>query len=390
MYKIQTLNKIAAKGLDLLPHERYEIASEFQAPDGIIVRSFKMHDMPLPASLKGIARAGAGVNNIPIERCNEAGIVVFNTPGANANAVKELVLCGMLLASRDVVGGVAWAKSLTEPDEEIPSLIEQGKAAFAGNELKGKTLGVVGLGAIGALVAKDALALGMQVIGYDPYLSVDGAWELSNDVQKATGLETLLKNVDYLTIHVPLLPSTKAMYNAEKFSMMKPGVKIMNFARGELFHEEDLMSALQSGQVGCYVTDFPNANLIRTKGVIPIPHLGASTKESEENCAIWASRQLKNFLESGNIENSVNFPACKLPMRKGLTRLSIVNANVPNIIGEVTSLLAKEALNIDDMINQSKGEVAYMLLDVKGEVTESLLARLEAVKGIKRVRILQG
>ena len=390
MYKIQTLNKISAKGLDLLPHEHYEIASEFKEPDGIIVRSFKMHDMDFPASLKGIARAGAGVNNIPLERCNEQGIVVFNTPGANANAVKELVICSLLLASRDVVGGVAWTKSLEAPAQEIPALVEQGKANFAGCEIKGKTLGVVGLGAIGALVAKDALALGMQVIGYDPYLSVDGAWELSNDVQKASGLETLLRSVDYLTIHVPLLPSTKEMYNAEKIAMMKPGIKIMNFARGELFKDEDIIEALKSGHVSTYVTDFPTAQLIQTKGVIPVPHLGASTAESEENCAIWASRQLKNFLESGNIENSVNFPTCKLPMRKGLTRLSIVNKNIPNIIGVVTSLLAREGINIDDMINQSKGEVAYMLLDVQGDISPELIKTLEAAEGVKRVRLIKG
>jgi len=390
MYKIQTLNKIAEKGLDLLPHGQYEIASEFNEPDGIIVRSFKMHEMPFPISLKAIARAGAGVNNIPLERCSEKGIVVFNTPGANANAVKELVLCSMLLASRDVVGGVAWTKSLEAPADQIPALVEQGKANFAGCEIKGKTLGVVGLGAIGALVAKDALALGMNVIGYDPYLSVDGAWELSNDVQKASGLETLLKSADYLTIHVPLLPSTKEMYNAEKFAMMKPGIKIMNFARGELFKEDDLLDALESGQIGAYVTDFPTAKLIHAKGVIPVPHLGASTEESEENCAIWASRQLKNFLESGNIENSVNFPTCKLPMRKGIKRLSIVNKNIPNIIGTVTSLLAKEGINIDEMINQSKGDVAYMLLDVQGEISPSLIQALEKTEGIRRVRLILG
>ncbi|MBE0495090.1 MAG: phosphoglycerate dehydrogenase [Campylobacterales bacterium] len=390
MYKIQTLNKIATKGLELLPHSQYEIASEFKDPDGIIVRSFKMHEMEFSASLKAIARAGAGVNNIPLDRCSEKGIVVFNTPGANANAVKELVICSLLLASRNVVDGVAWTKSLQGPSDQIPALVEQGKANFAGCEIKGKTLGVVGLGAIGALVAKDALALGMQVIGYDPYLSVDGAWELSNDVQKASGLETLLKSVDYLTVHIPLLPSTKEMYNAEKFEMMKPGIKIMNFARGELFKEEDLISALNSGHIGAYVTDFPTANLIHAKGVIPVPHLGASTEESEENCAIWASRQLKSFLESGNIENSVNFPTCKLPMRKGLTRLSIVNKNIPNIIGAVTSLLAKEGINIDDMLNQSKGDVAYMLLDVQGEISPSLIQALEATEGIRRVRVILG
>ncbi|NLC27303.1 MAG: phosphoglycerate dehydrogenase [Campylobacteraceae bacterium] len=388
MYKIQTLNKIAAKGLTLLPHEYYEVASEFKEPDGIIVRSFNMHDMDFPNSLKAIARAGAGVNNIPIDKCSEKGIVVFNTPGANANAVKELVICSLLLASRGIIDGIAWAKALKAPASEIPALVEKGKATFAGNEIKGKTLGVVGLGAIGALVAKDALALGMEVIGYDPYLSVDGAWELSNDVQKATGLETLLKKADYLTIHVPLLSSTKGAYNAEKFAMMKPGVKIVNFSRGELFNDTELIEALGKGQVGVYVTDFPTSELIAAPGVIPIPHLGASTKESEDNCAIFATRQLKQFLESGNIENSVNFPNCKLALKPNLTRISIVNKNTPNRIGEVTSLLAKSGLNIDDMINQSKGDVAYMLLDVQGKVDKSVIKSLEKLDGIIRVRCL--
>jgi D-3-phosphoglycerate dehydrogenase len=390
MFKIQTLNKISPKGLDLLPRDKYEVASEFKEPDGIILRSFKMHDLALPTSLKAIARAGAGVNNIPIERCGDAGIVVFNTPGANANAVKELVICGLLLSSRGISQGIQWAQSLDAPAEEIPSLIEKGKANFAGNEIKGKTLGVVGLGAIGALVAKDALALGMEVVGYDPYLSVDGAWELSNDVQKATGLETLLGRADYLTIHVPLLPSTKEMYNAEKFAMMKKGVKIMNFARGELFDNKALIEALNSGHIGAYVTDFPTHELLHVKGVIPIPHLGASTGESEENCAILAAKALKQFLESGNIENSVNFPTCKLPLKPGLTRLSIINKNIPNRIGEVTSLLAKAQLNIDDMLNQSKGEYAYMLLDVQGEVTLEVQNALKNLDGIIRVRTIGG
>jgi len=390
VYKIQTLNKISAKGLNLLPHDDYEIASEFSEPDGIILRSYKIHDMKFPSSLKAIARAGAGVNNIPVERCSQEGIVVFNTPGANANAVKELVICGLLLSSRGIVEGINWAKSLDAPADQIPALIEKGKSNFAGNELKGKTLGVVGLGAIGALVAKDALALGMEVIGYDPYLSVDGAWELSNDVQKATGLETLLKSVDYLTIHVPLLPSTKYMYNAEKFAMMKKGVKIMNFARGELFDNAALIEALKSGQVGAYVTDFPTHELLHVKGVIPVPHLGASTIESEDNCAISAAKSIKQFLESGNIENSVNFPSCKMPLKEGFTRLSIINKNIPNRIGEVTSLLANAGLNIDDMINQSKGDYAYMLLDIKGEVTPEVKEALKRLEGIIRVRLIGG
>ena len=388
MYKIQTLNKISAKGLDLFSHEDYEVASEMSQPDAIILRSFKMHDMELPSTLKGIARAGAGTNNIPLDKCNDKGIVVFNTPGANANAVKELVLTGLLLSSRDVIGGVNWAQSLSQEGANVPALVEKGKAAFAGCEIKGKTLGVVGLGAIGAMVANDALSLGMNVIGYDPYLSVEAAWELSSQVQKASGLETLLSQVDYLTIHVPLLDSTREMYNAEKFAMMKKGVKIMNFARGELFQNTDLIAALNSGKISTYVTDFPSVELLNVKGVIPVPHLGASTAESEENCAIMASLQLKEFLESGNIKNSVNFPNCTLPIRPNEKRLTIVNKNIPNMIGEITTLLAKNNINIFDMLNKSRGEIAYTMIDIEGELNEDICKKLLQVDGIKSVRII--
>lgn len=388
MYKIQTLNKISAKGLDHFSHEDYEVASEMSQPDAIVLRSFKMHDMELPDTLKGIARAGAGTNNIPLDRCTDKGIVVFNTPGANANAVKELVLTGMLLSSRDVIGGINWAQGLKKEGDKVPALVEKGKSQFAGCELKGKTLGVVGLGAIGAMVANDALALGMNVIGYDPYLSVEAAWSLSSRVQKATGLETLLSQVDYLTIHVPLLDSTREMYNAEKFAMMKDNIKIMNFARGELFQNEDLKTALKSGKVGSYVTDFPTKALLNVEGVIPVPHLGASTKESEDNCAIMASLQVKDFLESGNIKNSVNFPNCTLPFRKGEKRLTIVNQNVPNMISEITTLLAKNNINIFDMLNKSRGEIAYTIIDIEGELDEKIVGKLLKVEGIKSVRII--
>lgn len=390
MYKIQTLNKISNKGLDLFSRDEYDVASsELSSPDAIMLRSFKMHDMELPSSLKAIARAGAGTNNIPIEKCSQKGIVVFNTPGANANAVKELVLAGMLLSSRHLVQGVNWVQTLKNEGDEVPALVEKGKAQFNGCELAGKTLGVVGLGAIGALVANDALALGMKVIGYDPYLSVDAAWELSSHVQKAISLDTLLSSVDYLTIHVPLLDSTRGMYNAEKFSIMKQGVKIMNFARGELINDDDMLAAIASKKVSCYVTDFPNAKLLGVDGVIPVPHLGASTDESEENCAVMASKQLKEFLETGNIVNSVNFPNCVLPKREGIDRLLIANDNIPNMIGEITSLLAKEGVNIYDMLNKSRGEVAYTMIDAENGFNETIFQKVAAIKGVRMVRIVK-
>ena len=388
MRKIQTLNKISVKGLDLFPRDEYEVASEFSEPDAILLRSFKMHDMEFPSSLKAIARAGAGTNNIPIDRCTEQGIVVFNTPGANANAVKELVLTGMLLASRDIVGGVEWTQSIANKGDEVSKLVEKSKSNFAGNELQGKRLGVIGLGAIGAMVANTAIDLGMEVIGYDPYLSVDAAWELSSEVEKATGLETLLSNVDYISIHIPLLDSTKNSFNSEKFAMMRDGVKIMNFARGGLVEENDLKEALKSGKVSCYVTDFPNANILGVKGIIPIPHLGASTAESEENCATMAVAQIKDYLENGNIKNSVNFPNCVLPRSKCKKRITIKNRNVPNMIGETSTTLAKHNINIVDMLNKSKGDLAYNIIDVDGEITDELIADIEAIDGIISVRII--
>lgn len=387
MYKIQTLNKISSKGLNLFSHEDYEVASELTTPDAVILRSFKMHDMELPSSLKAIGRAGAGTNNIPIDVCSKKGIVVFNTPGANANAVKELVLTGMLLASRNVIAGVNWSQSLQSEGENVPALVEKGKAQFNGSELAGKTLGVVGLGAIGALVANDALALGMNVIGYDPYLSVDAAWELSSQVQKAVSLDTLLSSVDYLTIHVPLLDSTKGMYNADKFAIMKKGIKIMNFARGELINNGDIISAIKSGKVSAYVTDFPSVDLLGVDGVIPIPHLGASTDEAEENCAIMASKQLKDFLETGNIVNSVNFPNCVLPKRENVNRILIANENIPNMISEISSLLAKNGINIYDMLNKSRGDVAYTMIDTEDAIAKDIVEKLALIKGVRMVRL---
>jgi D-3-phosphoglycerate dehydrogenase len=396
MFKIQTLNKIAPKGLDLFSHDNYEVASEIGSPDAIVLRSFKMHDMELQETLCALARAGAGTNNIPIESCSEKGIVVFNTPGANANAVKEAVLTSLLLASRDIVEGISWVQSIKDEGENVPALVEKGKSQFGGQEIKGKKLGIVGLGAIGAMVANDALALGMEVVGYDPYLSVDAAWELSSDVKKATGLETLLSDVDYLSIHIPLLESTKEMFNSEKFAMMKDGISILNFARGGLVNNDDIKAALESGKVSTYVTDFfPSADLLGVKGVIPIPHLGASTEESEENCATMACQQIKNFLETGNIRNSVNFPTCEMPVKAGEKRIIIANKNVPHMISEknvphmiseITSLLADNNVNIGDMLNKSKGDLAYNIIDIDGEVSEDVLDKLREVDGIIMVK----
>jgi len=388
MLKIQTLNKISPLGLDNFSHEDYEVASEFANPDAIVLRSFKMHDMELPSNLKAIARAGAGTNNIPSDKCAEQGIVVFNTPGANANAVKEAVLGAMFLSARDIISGINWVQGLKNEGDKVPALVEKGKSNFGGTELKGKTLGVIGLGAIGAMVANDALNLGMNVIGYDPYISVEAAWELSSQVQKATGLETLLSQVDYITIHVPLLDSTKDMFNTEKFNMMRDGVKIVNFARGGLVNNDDLKSAIKSGKVSSYVTDFPDVSLLGVDGVIPIPHLGASTSESEENCAVMAVNQLKDFLENGNITNSVNFPNCSLSRMVGDKRVVIANKNIPNMISEITSLLAENSINICDMINKSRGDFAYNIIDIEGDIGDEVIKSLEGTEGIIRVRVL--
>ncbi len=388
MFKIQTLNKISPKGLDLFPRDSYEVASEILNPDAIVVRSFKMHDMEFSSNLKAIARAGAGTNNIPIDRCSESGIVVFNTPGANANAVKEIVLASMLLASRDIIGGVNWTQSIKDEGESVPPLVEKNKSNFAGCEIKGKTLGVVGLGAIGAMVANSAIDLGMDVVGYDPYLSVDAAWELSSKITKATGLETMLSQVDYITIHVPLLDSTKYFINAEKFAMMRDGVKIINFSRGELVNNDDLKEALKSGKVSTYVTDFPSADLLGVDGIIPIPHLGASTKESEENCAVMAVEEIKDYLQNGNIKNSVNLPNASLPRTPSTKRITTITKNVPSMINQISSVMAEESLNINDMLNKSRGELAYNIIDVDGDVTQQAISKLSEIDGVIAVRVL--
>jgi D-3-phosphoglycerate dehydrogenase len=387
MYKIQTLNKIDPEGLKIFPLDQYEIASEFSSPDAVIVRSQAMHEMELPSSLLSIARAGAGVNNIPIEKCTNKGIVVFNTPGANAHAVKEIVIAGMLMASRDIAGSIEWAKGLKGKGDEVPGLVEKGKSNFGGTEIRGKTLAVIGLGAIGVLVANAAQALGMNVLGYDPYISVNYAWKLSRNVKKAEGLESLLSSADFVTLHIPQLPETKGFINADKIKMMKDGVKILNFARGGLVKNKDIVAALESGKVGKYVTDFPEDELIGVKNLIAIPHLGASTEESETNCAIMAVNQTIDYLENGNIINSVNFPAAEME-RNGGTRIVVANKNVPKMVSQISSLLALEGLNIANMLNRNKDEIAYNIIDIDGAVPPAIKNMIAEIDGVIMVRIL--
>jgi D-3-phosphoglycerate dehydrogenase len=388
MYKIQTLNKISTIGLELFPREEYEIASELPNPDAMVLRSFKMLDMDLPASLKAVARAGAGVNNIPIDKCTEQGVVVFNTPGANANSVKELVLMSLFMSSRRVVDGIAWAKSLNGQGAEVPKLIEKGKSDFEGPEIKGKKLGVIGLGAIGVMVANDAVALGMEVTGYDPFISVDAAWGLSRDVNKAVSLDTLIADSDYITIHVPLNDKTKSLLNKDKFALMRKGTRLLNFSRGGLVNNEDLKQALAEGIISMYVTDFPDEELLAEPNVIPCPHLGASTPEAEDNCAIMAVSQLRNYLEFGNIKNSVNFPECEMAA-SGQYRILVANSNIPNMLGQITTVLAGSAINITDMLNKSRGNVAYNIIDVDGDVTDEHLNGIRAIEGVIMTRLIK-
>jgi D-3-phosphoglycerate dehydrogenase len=387
MFKIQTLNKIAMIGLDGFARDNYEIASEILNPDAILVRSADMHSMTLPPSVKAIGRAGAGVNNIPVEQCSKRGIVVFNTPGANANGVKELVLAGLLLSSRRIVPGIEWVRTLKGKGKEVGALVEKGKNDFVGPEIKGKKLGVVGLGAIGVMVANDALALGMEVAGYDPYISVEAAWGLARTVRRATSLDMLLAQSDYITLHVPLMDQTKGMLNRDKFALMKKGVRIVNLARGGLVKNADLLEALKAGAVGCYVTDFPDDDLLDVPNVIPIPHLGASTPEAEDNCAIMAVEQVRDFLESGNVKNSVNFPACALPVM-GRNRIVVANANVPNMVGQITTVLAADKINIVNMMNKSAGELAYNIIDIDGDVAEAQVEKLRKIEGVITARLI--
>lgn len=388
MFNIKLLNNISDLIYTNLPADQYHVSAEIEAADAILVRSANMQDTDLSAPLIGIARAGAGVNNIPLEKCTDKGIVVFNTPGANANAVTELVLAAMFLSSRKIYDGITWTKSLKENGKDIPKLIEKGKSSFTGPELKGKKLGIIGLGAIGVLVANDARAIGMEVTGYDPFISVQAAWDLSRSVQRATSLDALLADSDYITIHVPLLPETKNLINKETLAKMKKGVRLLNFARGELVNTQDLLEALGDGTVCCYVTDFPDEYLLDAENVIPIPHLGASTPESEDNCAAMASYQLRYFIETGNIINSVNFPKCEMQKTEKL-RIAIAHQNIPNMVGQITSLLAAQNINITDMINKSRGNVAYTMIDIDGDAPADLINHLTGIVGVVKVRTIQ-
>jgi len=389
MFKIQTLNNISVKGLDRLPRDKYEIASEFKSPDGILLRSFKMHDMEIPPSLKAVGRAGAGVNNIPVEKLSKMGIPVFNAPGANANAVKELVIAGMLLASRNICQAWDFARQLEGTDEEINKAVEAGKKNFGGFELPGRTLGVVGLGAIGRRVANSAASLGMNVIGYDPGITVEGAWKLSSEVEKARGIDDLLSKVDYVTFHVPLVEGTRNLINAERLRIMKKGVVILNFARAGIIDDQAVSGAIKEGQVYAYVCDFPSNLLKNHDRVITLPHLGASTVEAEDNCAIMVADQVKSYLEEGNIINSVNFPEVVMPYTEGV-RIGIVNSNVPNMVGQISTAMANAGLNIVDMINKSKGDLAYTLTDVDKPVPESVIKAISEINGVLAVRTCIG
>ena len=382
---ILTLNKIAACGTDLFDKAKYTVGDAVEEPVGILVRSAAMHDMELPESVLAIGRAGAGTNNIPVDACAEKGIVVFNTPGANANAVKELVLCGLLLASRKVVSGIEWAKSLKPEGDAVAKLVEKGKGQFVGPEILGKKLGVIGLGAIGGMVANAADALGMQVYGYDPYMSVQAAWGLNPSIHQVSDMNEIFTTCDYISLHVPCLDSTKGMINAETIGMMKTGVRILNFARGELVNNADMIAALETGKVARYVTDFPNADLLDVVGVVPLPHLGASTPESEDNCAVMAARALVDYLERGNIKNSVNYPSVSLPDSE-LPRLCVFHRNVANMLSQITSVIAGEGINIENLANGSKGNYAYTLIETADEVGAAICERISAIEGVIRVR----
>ena len=384
MYKIKTVNKISKTGLEMLDSAKYCCSDDMESPDAILVRSASLHEAVFDPSLKAIARAGAGVNNIPIDRCSENGIVVFNTPGANANAVKELVILAMLLGSRKVGAAMTWVQGLKGSGDELSKLIEKGKGQFAGPELKGKTLGVIGLGAIGAQVANFSRHFDMTVYGYDPYISVENAWGLSRTIIHAHTIEEIYKNCDYITLHIPATPDTKGSINADTIAQMKDGVRIMNFSRGELVVSKDLIAAVESGKVGAYVTDFPSDDMLGVDGITAIPHLGASTPESEDNCARMAVQQVRDFLENGNIVNSVNMPNLVME-RSGAERIGVIHLNKPATITKISAAIAEDDLNIENLTNKSKKDYAYTLIDVNGEVSEKVLEDIRAIENVIRV-----
>ncbi len=387
MHKILTLNNISPVGLEHFPRDSYEVASEIQHPDAILLRSFNMHDMEMPASVRAIGRAGAGVNNIPVDKMSRAGIPVFNAPGANANAVKELVIAGMLMASRNLCQAWDFARSLEGEDESIHRAVETGKKQFVGFELPGKTLGVVGLGAIGVQVANGALALGMNVIGFDPDITVKRAWEMSSQVRQATSIEDLLASVDYITFHVPLVDATRNMINAERLQRIRDNLVILNFSRDGVVDDEAVVAAIDAGKVYAYVCDFPSNLLKNHPRVVTLPHLGASTQQAEENCAVMVAEQVREYLENGNVRNSVNFPEMFMPRSEGY-RIAIVNENVPYMLGQISTCLAEAGLNIHDMLNKSRGDLAYTLVDVDSDAPPECLEHLASIEGVLNVRAL--
>mgnify|MGYP001025792433 FL=1 len=383
MYNIQLLNKIAKCGTQIFD-ENYTVSDAVTAPEGIMVRSAAMHDMEFGKELLAIARAGAGVNNIPLDKCSEQGIVVFNTPGANANAVKELAVCALLLASRKIVDGINWASTLTE---DVAKAVEKGKSAFVGPEIAGKTLGIIGLGAIGAQLANTAVHLGMNVYGYDPFITVDAAWRLSKSVKHAKALDDIFANCDYISVHVPSTPDTKGMINEKSISAMKDGVRILNLARADLVVAADVKKALESGKVASYVTDFPTEEVIGVPGIIAIPHLGASTPESEDNCAVMAAEELKTYIETGNIKNSVNFPEAFIPY-SGLKRIAVFHKNVPSMLAQISSALSDSNINIANMVNGSKKDNAYTLIEINGDISGDVMEKLTNIQNVVRVRVI--
>ncbi len=383
MFKIATLNKIAEIGLEKLG-DNFAVTEDINEADGVLVRSASMHDMEVPETLKAVARAGAGTNNIPLDKFAEKGIVVFNTPGANANAVKELATCALFLASRDIVGGIKWAETLKNEGDAAPKLVEKGKSAYAGPEIAGKTLGVIGLGAIGVMVANAAKSLGMEVLGYDPYISVNAAWNLSRSIVHVNNINEIFAKADYITIHAPLNDATRYTVNKDTIALMKDGVRILNLARNELVNNNDIKEAIKEGKVAKYVTDFPSADLINEENIVCIPHLGASTPESEDNCAVMAANQIRDFLTTGNIVNSVNFPNCSMD-REGKIRICITHKNIPNMISQISNVFAADSININNLTNKSRGDFAYTMLDVD-DSNDKLLADVKAIDGIITVR----
>ena len=387
VFNINYLNPISPKGTALWT-EDYQTCENAADADAIMVRSAQMHDMDLPDNLLAVARAGAGVNNIPLDRCAEEGIVVFNTPGANANGVVEMAMCGMLLASRDVVGGIEWVQTIKD-EGDVAKKVEKGKSKFAGNEIKGKKLGVIGLGAIGGPLANNAIKLGMEVYGCDPFISIDAAWHLDSNIVRVKTREEIFSQCDIISVHTPLLDDTRGMINAETIAMMKDGVIILNFARDALVNDDAMAEALKSGKVKRYVTDFPNDKTAGMPGVIAIPHLGASTEESEDNCAKMAVKQVMNYLENGNIVNSVNFPTCDMGICTKAARITILHRNIPNLLSRFTSTVAAENINISDMVNRSKGEYAYTILDIESQVSDAAVEHLKLIDGVLRIRVIR-